>query len=96
MAQSELARVILPRDTTADEFVVSRFDYYVAKLSKSWELLEPMSQRLRTAPLVELSSLELEGHVAKLHGGWGVEATVPSGTDWKYMDLVWVTPSMRE
>ena len=97
LAQSELARVRrLPRHTSADEFVVSRFDYYVAMLSKSWELLEPMTQRLRTAPLAELSTWELEGHVAQLHGGWGVEATVPLGADWRNMDRVWVTPSMRK
>ena len=96
LAEWELPRVTLPRGVSADDFLVGRFDHNVGKPSKSWELVKPMSEHLRTAPLAELSALELQSLVSALSAGWGQEATVTSSTAWKENDLVWVTPAMRE
>ena len=96
LAEWELPRATLPRGTTADDFIVGRFDHNIGMLSKYWELVKPMSQHLRTAPLAELSASELQSLVLQLSAGWGVEATVSSSAAWKDLDMVWVTPTMRE
>lgn len=96
LAEWELGRATLSRHTTADDFVISRFNHNVAKLTKSWELVKPMSLHTRTAPLAELSQSELQALVSQLSAGWGVEASVPSSVDWKNLEMVWVTPTMRE
>lgn len=69
LAEWELPRATLPRGTTADDFVVGRFDHNIGMLSKYWELVKPMSQHLRTAPLAELSASELQSLVLQLSAG---------------------------
>jgi hypothetical protein len=96
LAKFDLTWENRPHQTTADDFVVDRFDRNVVLLSKSWELSSPMSHRLRTAPLSDLADVELDALRGELQAGWGAEALISKGADWQSMERVWVTPSMRE
>lgn len=96
LAEFDLIWENRPHQTSADDFVVDRFDRNVVLLSKSWELSTPMPHRLRTAPLSALSDVEVDALRAELQACWGVEASVSKGADWQSMERVWVTPSMRE
>ena len=87
LAEYKLTRATLPHSTSADEFVGARFDDNMSKLAKSWKLQKPMPHRLRTASLLELSTMELDKLVRKLSEGQCVEATVSKGADCEKMEL---------
>jgi hypothetical protein len=96
LAQFDRLWEIRPRRMSADDFVVDKFDRNCTLLYKLWELSTPMRIRLRTAPMSELSDVELDALRGELQGGWGVEARVSKGADWRSMELLWVTPSLRD
>ena len=96
LARAETARLgigrwILPRDFMRHRFLAN-FRY----LSSTWKTTQPVfSLRFRTAPLKELSELELETLVDLLISSSCVEIDIYEDRTLHAPGCYWVTPSLR-
>lgn len=76
--------------------LASKYEAAFFFLSRSWSLQVQVCERLQTASLAELSTLELQSLRSKLQGGWGGTEIHPTPTKLlKPSSTTWITPSHR-
>ena len=78
------------------EYMFSVYERAVSVLSCSWALQTDLDERLRCAPLSELSTADLQSLVGTLEDGWvSSQIKVAAGEKLKPCSGQWISPSHR-